>query len=128
MELSSLKEGRENGGVDTKLSSLTNASVDHLVALIDASGRGSSMVKAHIQEACNRGPTPWHVLGRCFYILIRFFLLVFSRYSIKRDSLNNLKFILVARDHCQAVVSQKDTLVKVFSSLGVPNWRDYSLV
>ena len=66
VDLSSPKEGSINGGINTELSSLSYASVDHLAALIVTAGRSSSMVKADIQEAYRMVPVhpeDQHLLG-----------------------------------------------------------------
>ena len=51
MDLSSPKNFSVNDGIDSALSSLSYASIDHLSSLILSLGRGAMLVKADIKEA-----------------------------------------------------------------------------
>ena len=66
MDLSALQGGSINDGIDTKLSSLSYSSIDHLTALVVSEDRGSLLVTAHIKEAYRMipmHPQDQHLLG-----------------------------------------------------------------
>ena len=66
VDLSSPNGTSINNGIDTDRSSLSYASVDHLIALVISTGRGCFLVKADIKEAYRMVPVhpqDQHLLG-----------------------------------------------------------------
>ena len=66
VDLSSPRGTSINDGIDTDRSSLSYASVDHLVALVISTGRGCFLVKADIKKAYRMVPVHpqgQHLLG-----------------------------------------------------------------
>ena len=143
VDLSSPEGESVNDGIDKNLSSLHYTSVDHLAALILATGRGAWLVKADIKEAYRAVPVhpedqpllgvSWNgttymdkVLPfglrsapKIFTAVADAIQWVLTRHGIPR-SLHYLDdYIIVTRDRKEAEL-QKSTLQTVFDNLGVP--------
>ena len=140
MDLSSPEGESVNDGIDKNLSSLHYTSVDHLLALILATGRGAWLVKADIKEAVpiHREDQPllgvsWNGMTymdkvlpfglrsapKIFTAVADAIQWVLTRHGIPW-SLHYLDdYIIVTRDRKEAEL-QKSTLQTVFDSLGVP--------
>lgn len=143
VDLSSPEGMSINDGISRDLSSLAYSSVDHLSTLILATGKGALLVKADIKEAYRAVPVhrddqlllglrwrgtvfidkvlPFGLRSapKIFTALADGVQWVLGRHGISR-SLHYLDdFVFVADSQAEAE-RQKQTLVSVFGSLGVP--------
>ena len=145
MDLSSPKNFSVNDGIDSALSSLSYASIDHLSSLILSLGRGAMLVKADIKEAYRMIPIhPQHqrLLGvqwRGEVFIDRMLPLILAYvqhpniFSAVADALQWIlavkgvtrslhyldDYIIVSNSIDKALV-QRDVLTSTFESLGVP--------
>ena len=143
MDLSSPKNFSVNDGIDSALSSLSYASIDHLSSLILSLGRGAMLVKADIKEAYRMiriHPQDQQLLGvqwrgEVFIDRILPFGLcsapkIFSAVAdalqwilaVKgvTHSLHYLDDYIIVSNSIDKALIQRDILTSTFESLGVP--------
>ena len=132
-----------NDGIDSEVSSLSYASLDHLAALVVSEGRGAFLVKADIKEAYRMVPVhpeDQHLLGvlwegivyidkmlpfglrsvpKIFSALADAVQWILTNKGIRKGLHYLDDFILVARN-LQLALRQKEALLAVFRNLDIP--------
>ena len=143
VDLSSPQGASVNDGIDSEVSSLSYASLDHLAALVVSEGRGAFLVKADIKEAYRMVPVhpeDQHLLGvlwegivyidkmlpfglrsapKIFSALADAVQWILSNNGIQKGLHYLDDFILVARN-LQLALRQKEALLAVFRNLDIP--------